>query len=67
MSSTIEDDVSSLAEFTPETLVQAAAKCLVLIDPDVVVPMSMPSGMAQRFSATTTLADACVVSIYGFF
>lgn len=59
--SDIEDDVTSLAEFTPETLVQSAAKCLILINPDVVVPMAMPSGMAQRFSATTTLADACVV------
>lgn len=56
--------MTSLSEFTPETLVHSAAKCLVSINPDAVVPMSMPSGMAQRFSATTTLADACVVSIH---
>lgn len=55
----IDEDVTSLSAFSPEKLVETAAKCLLLIRPDMEIPTSLPAGMAQRYSVTAAIAEAC--------
>lgn len=52
-----------LANFAPQIVFEATAKCIELISPEINIPKTLPSGMAQRFSATASLAEACVVCI----
>uniref|UniRef100_A0A336LT75 Coiled-coil domain-containing protein 22 homolog n=1 Tax=Culicoides sonorensis TaxID=179676 RepID=A0A336LT75_CULSO len=56
----LDDDLVSLTHFTPELLVHAVSKCLVLINPDLAedLPKSLPPGMAQRYAVTQNLAEA---------
>ncbi|XP_055372658.1 coiled-coil domain-containing protein 22 homolog [Condylostylus longicornis] len=54
----IDDDVISLSSFSPELLVETVSKCLQLIKPSSNLPKNLPSNMAQRFSVSSTLAEA---------
>lgn len=42
--SNLDEDVLSLAGFTPEHLVQCVSKCVRLIQPGLDVPESLPPG-----------------------
>ncbi|CAD7087154.1 unnamed protein product [Hermetia illucens] len=55
----IEPDILSLSSFTPELLVETVSMCLHLIKPSMNVPKKLPPGMAQRFTVTASLAEAC--------
>lgn len=55
----IDDDVISLSSFSPELLVETVSKCLRLIKPTLQLPETLPGGMAQRFTVTASLAEAC--------
>lgn len=61
--SKIDENITNLSSFSPELLVKTISKCLLLIKPSLELPETLPVGMAQRYSVTTTLADACNVSI----
>lgn len=65
-SSNIEPDILSLSSFTPELLVETVSMCLHLIKPSMNVPKKLPPGMAQRFTVTASLAEACTVSSIWF-
>lgn len=56
------EDVKTLTDFSPELLVETVSSCIQLIDTSLNLPKTLPSNLAQRFSATASLADACVVS-----
>lgn len=56
---TLDEDVTSLDEFSPTLLVQVVSKCISLIDSSLDLPRTLPPGMAQRFTATASLAEAC--------
>lgn len=53
-------------EFSPTLLVQVVSKCITLIDPSLDLPRTLPPGMAQRFTATASLAEACRVRVINF-
>uniref|UniRef100_A0A182YL70 Coiled-coil domain-containing protein 22 homolog n=1 Tax=Anopheles stephensi TaxID=30069 RepID=A0A182YL70_ANOST len=55
----LDEDIQGLDQFTPSILVRTVTKCLLLIDPTLDLPHTLPSGMAQRFTATARLAEAC--------
>lgn len=42
--SNLDEDITSLANFTPEHLVRCVSKCLRLIQPDLNVPDNLPPG-----------------------
>lgn len=56
----------SLADLPPAVLLPCVVRCLQLIQPQhpttAALPVSMPAGMAQRFAATTAVAEACTAS-----
>lgn len=56
---TLDEEMTSLDEFSPTLLVQVVSKCITLIDPSLDLPRTLPPGMAQRFTATASLAEAC--------
>lgn len=56
---TLDEEVTSLDEFSSTLLVQVVSKCISLIDPGLDLPRTLPPGMAQRFTATASLAEAC--------
>lgn len=60
----IGEDVKNLTNFPPELLVETVASCIQLIDPSLSLPKSLPSNLAQRFSTTATLAEACKVGVF---
>ncbi|XP_035892487.1 coiled-coil domain-containing protein 22 homolog [Anopheles stephensi] len=55
----LDEDIQGLDQFTPSILVRTVTKCLLLIDPTLDLPHTLPSGMAQRFTVTARLAEAC--------
>uniref|UniRef100_A0A182M286 Coiled-coil domain-containing protein 22 homolog n=1 Tax=Anopheles culicifacies TaxID=139723 RepID=A0A182M286_9DIPT len=55
----LDEDIQVLEQFTPSVLVRTVSKCLLLIDPSLDLPHSLPPGMAQRFTVTARLAEAC--------
>ncbi|KAK7789358.1 hypothetical protein R5R35_010313 [Gryllus longicercus] len=56
----IEDEIDSLKLFSPELVVQAAVKCLDIIQPQLGLPHSLPPSMSARFRLGASLAQACV-------
>uniref|UniRef100_A0A182FVD5 Coiled-coil domain-containing protein 22 homolog n=1 Tax=Anopheles albimanus TaxID=7167 RepID=A0A182FVD5_ANOAL len=62
--SDLDEDIQGLDQLTPSVLVRAVSKCLLLIDPSLDLPTSLPPGMAQRFTATARLAEACTTVGY---
>ncbi|XP_058831111.1 coiled-coil domain-containing protein 22 homolog [Topomyia yanbarensis] len=55
----LDEEVSSFDEISPSQLVPIVSKCIALIDPSLDLPKSLPPGMAQRFTTTASLAEAC--------
>uniref|UniRef100_A0A182W1U2 Coiled-coil domain-containing protein 22 homolog n=1 Tax=Anopheles minimus TaxID=112268 RepID=A0A182W1U2_9DIPT len=55
----LDEDIQGLEQFTPSVLVRTVSKCLLLIDPSLDLPHTLPPGMAQRFTVTARLAEAC--------
>ncbi|XP_065080310.1 coiled-coil domain-containing protein 22 homolog [Ochlerotatus camptorhynchus] len=55
----LDEEVTSLEDISPSLLVQIVSKCITLIDPSLDLPRSLPPGMAQRFTVTASLAEAC--------
>ncbi|XP_049290987.1 coiled-coil domain-containing protein 22 homolog [Anopheles funestus] len=55
----LDEDIQGLEPFTPSILVRTVSKCLLLIDPSLDLPHTLPPGMAQRFTVTARLAEAC--------
>ncbi|XP_053680941.1 coiled-coil domain-containing protein 22 homolog [Anopheles nili] len=55
----LDEDIQGLEHFTPSILVRTISKCLLLIDPTLDLPQTLPPGMAQRFTVTARLAEAC--------
>ncbi|XP_050067177.1 coiled-coil domain-containing protein 22 homolog [Anopheles maculipalpis] len=55
----LDEDIQGLEQFTPSILVRTVTKCLLLIDPSLDLPHTLPPGMAQRFTVTARLAEAC--------
>ncbi|XP_049545267.1 coiled-coil domain-containing protein 22 homolog [Anopheles darlingi] len=62
--SDLDEDIQGLDQLTPSVLVRAVSKCLLLIDPSLDLPTSLPPGMAQRFTVTARLAEACTTVGY---
>ncbi|XP_058055405.1 coiled-coil domain-containing protein 22 homolog [Anopheles bellator] len=60
----LDEDIQGLDQFTPAILVRTVSKCLLLIDPSLDLPTSLPPGMAQRFTVTARLAEACTAIGY---
>uniref|UniRef100_A0A8W7PI06 Coiled-coil domain-containing protein 22 homolog n=1 Tax=Anopheles coluzzii TaxID=1518534 RepID=A0A8W7PI06_ANOCL len=60
----LDEDIQGLEQFTPAVLVRTVSKCLLLIDPSLDLPQTLPPGMAQRFTATARLAEACTAVGY---
>jgi coiled-coil domain-containing protein 22 len=59
--SDLDESLESLAQISPEKLVETVSRCVHLIKPDLPdVPATLPSNMAQRFATATTLAETCV-------
>uniref|UniRef100_A0A182PQX5 Coiled-coil domain-containing protein 22 homolog n=1 Tax=Anopheles epiroticus TaxID=199890 RepID=A0A182PQX5_9DIPT len=55
----LDEEIQGLEQFTPSILVRTVSKCLLLIDPTLELPQTLPPGMAQRFTVTARLAEAC--------
>ncbi|XP_053659330.1 coiled-coil domain-containing protein 22 homolog [Anopheles marshallii] len=55
----LDEEIQGLEQFTPSILVRTVSKCLLLIDPSLDLPHTLPPGMAQRFTVTAQLAEAC--------
>ncbi|KXJ77766.1 coiled-coil domain-containing protein 22 homolog [Aedes albopictus] len=55
----LDDEVTSLDDINPSMLVRIVSKCISLIDPSLELPRALPPGMAQRFTTTASLAEAC--------
>uniref|UniRef100_A0A6I8U963 Coiled-coil domain-containing protein 22 homolog n=1 Tax=Anopheles gambiae TaxID=7165 RepID=A0A6I8U963_ANOGA len=60
----LDEDLQGLEQFTPAVLVRTVSKCLLLIDPSLDLPQTLPPGMAQRFTVTARLAEACTAVGY---
>uniref|UniRef100_A0A182JXY7 Coiled-coil domain-containing protein 22 homolog n=1 Tax=Anopheles christyi TaxID=43041 RepID=A0A182JXY7_9DIPT len=60
----LDEDIQGLEQFTPSILVRTISKCLLLIDPSLELPQTLPPGMAQRFTVTARLAEACTAVGY---
>lgn len=58
--------ISRLADLPAGSLLRCVVRCLQLIQPNhpstAALPASMPAGMAQRFAATSAVAEACTAS-----
>lgn len=46
--SNLDEDILSLADFTPEHLVRCVSKCVRLIQSDIDVPESLPAGKFNK-------------------
>lgn len=59
--SDIEDDVDSLKQFSTELVIEAAVRCLDVIQPGLGLPHSLPDSMSARFRVGASIAQACKV------
>ncbi|XP_059474535.1 coiled-coil domain-containing protein 22 homolog [Neocloeon triangulifer] len=55
----LDEDIRSIGQFSTELVVEATARCLKSINPEVDAPLSMPPSMSVRFRIGATLAQAC--------
>nr|CAD7198851.1 unnamed protein product [Timema douglasi] len=55
----IEDELDSIGQFTTELVVEAAVRCLDVIQPGLGLPHSLPPNMAARFHLGASIAQAC--------
>jgi Protein of unknown function (DUF812) len=61
VSSELEEDIRSIGQFNTEIVVEATARCLKAINPDIDAPLAMPPSMSVRFRIGASLAQACQV------
>jgi hypothetical protein len=59
--SDIEEDVDSLKQFSTELVIEAAVRCLDVIQPGLGLPHSLPDSMSARFRVGASIAQACKV------
>ena len=59
--SDIEEEIDSLKHFTTELVVEAAVRCLDVIQPGLGLPHSLPDSMSARFRVGASIAQACQV------
>lgn len=55
----LDEDLQGLEEFSTEMVVQAAARCLKVIQPDIDISDTLPQNMASRFHLSCAIAEAC--------
>ncbi|CAH1400021.1 unnamed protein product [Nezara viridula] len=55
----LDEDIQGLEEFSTEMVVQAAARCLKIIQPDIDISDTLPQNMASRFHLSCAIAEAC--------
>ncbi|KAM9751765.1 coiled-coil domain-containing protein 22 [Menidia menidia] len=57
----VDEEVSSLRQFSSELIVEAVVRCLRVIDPGLggALPTALPPGMSARFRVGMGLAQAC--------
>lgn len=55
--SELDEDIQSLKQFSTELIVSSAVRCLKVINSDVDLPNTLPSGMSARFRTGTSLAS----------
>ncbi|KDR22311.1 Coiled-coil domain-containing protein 22 [Zootermopsis nevadensis] len=55
----IEEDVESLKNFSTELVIEAAVRCLDVIQPGLGLPHSLPDSMSTRFRVGASIAQAC--------
>jgi hypothetical protein len=60
--SNIEEDIQSLGQFSTDLVVEAAVRCLEIIQPGHGIPMTLPQNVAARFHVSTSIAETCKVS-----
>ena len=60
--SDLDDDVTSLSQFSTELIVEAAARCVKVMRPSLELTYKLPPSMAARFRVGTCLAQAVAVS-----
>ena len=65
--SDISNDLQTIREFTANMVIEAASKCLHLINEDINLPTSLPESMSTRFRIGASLAAACQVNIMPIF
>ncbi|XP_071847669.1 coiled-coil domain-containing protein 22 homolog [Apostichopus japonicus] len=56
----LDDDVSSLREFSTSLIIEAVVRCLRVIDHSINLSHQLPPGMSARYRLGTDLANACV-------
>lgn len=61
--SDIEDEVTSLALFTTEIVIEGVVKCLVSIQPDLELNHRMPPNLPARYKLCMEIAKACKVGL----
>ena len=59
--SDIEEDVVSLMQFSTELIVEAAARCVRVVNSELDVPSKLPPSMSARFRVGTALATGIQV------
>ena len=62
--SDIEEEIDSLKHFTTELVIEAAVRCLDVIQPGLGLPHSLPDSMSARFRVGASIAQACKVITY---
>ncbi|XP_029306966.1 LOW QUALITY PROTEIN: coiled-coil domain-containing protein 22 [Cottoperca gobio] len=57
----VNEDTSSVKQFSSELIVEAVVRCIRVIEPCLgsALPTSLPPGMSARFRVCTSLAQAC--------
>ncbi|XP_046688253.1 coiled-coil domain-containing protein 22-like, partial [Homalodisca vitripennis] len=55
----LEDDVVSLRQLTSELVVEAAVRCLNIIQPGLSLSPQLPPSMSARYKVGTAIAEAC--------
>jgi hypothetical protein len=59
--SDIEEDVDNLKHFSTELIIEAAVRCLDVIQPGLGLPHFLPDSMSARFRVGASIAQACKV------
>ena len=59
--SDFEDDITTLAHFTTEIVIEGVVKCLLSIQPDLQLNSKMPPNLPARYKLCMEIAKACKV------
>ncbi|PSN38748.1 Coiled-coil domain-containing protein 22 [Blattella germanica] len=55
----IEEEIDSLKHFSTDLVIEAAVRCLDVIQPGLGLPHSLPDSMSARFRVGASIAQAC--------